>query len=302
MTDTLSDPVSVARMTAHYDGAALRNHEIDVRLLSPALMGLSIAFERTQYHVAPSRQIKLNAKATREGSVDIDLIVRVINAGMDLLASRETTAALNATAIGIYVFGAISLIKKAMLHGGKPTKIEGAESDDAKTDVKYPDGTIERTYPESLEMIGDAAFVQGVKDSTAPALHDGIDLVEFHLPNVSESVTTEEAENINDFDVSDNDVSTSSVEMVVQAINPSFQADGKWRVTDGIKKQYVALEDHAFEKRVVDSLESLKANDTYKVIMRVEKKLDSKNQLTTRYIAIEKVLDHRHIEEQGALF
>mgnify|MGYP001248191889 CR=1 FL=1 len=68
-----------------------------------------------------------------------------------------------------------------------------------------------RTYPESLEMIGDATFVQGVKDSTAPALHDGIDLAEFHLPDVRENVTTEEAEDVNDFTAPNNVVSVSAL-------------------------------------------------------------------------------------------
>lgn len=174
-------------------------------------MSLSVAFERTQCHADPSRQIKRNARATREGSMDIDLIVRATNAGIDLLVGCETTATLNATAIGIYVFGDISPIKSAMRHGGRPTTIDGSESDDSKAAVTYPADIIERTYPESLEMIGDATFVQGVKDSTAPALHDGIDLAEFHLPDVRENVTTEEAEDVNDFTAPNNVVSVSAL-------------------------------------------------------------------------------------------
>lgn len=298
----MSDPVSVARMTAHYEGDALRNHEIDVRQLGPALVGLSQSFERAQALVNPDYRIKLNAKATSEGSVVIDLIVRIMNDVVPLLSSDEVSATANAIEIGAFVFGGIRLASNAVYHHGKPKKVEGTERDDSKIDIKYPDGTIERAYPESLEMIGDPGFVKGVKDATAPALCDGIDCIEFHLPNVSETVTQEDAEAIDSYDVSDNDTIVSEMEMVVQALQPSFQEDGKWRITDGIKKQYVSIDDDAFKKRVLDSVEFLKANDTYKVIMKVEKKLDSKNQLTTRYLAIEKVLDHKHVEEQGSLF
>lgn len=302
MTDIVSDPVSYARMTAHYDGEALRNHEIDVRLLSPALMGLSIAFERTQYHLNPNYRIRLNARATREGSVDIDLIVRIVNDGVNLFSGKEVTASLAAAVIGEYVFKGIRLIKNVAKHGGKPKQLEGPSDKDQGIDIQYPDGTVERTSQEVLDIVKDSDFVQGVKDSTAPALHDGIDLVEFHLPEISESVTTEEAENINDFDISDSDVSTSTVEMVIQALDVSFRDNGKWRVTDGIKKQFVNVEDTAFLKRVQDGDESFRANDMYTVKMRVEKKFDDKQQLTTRYVAIEQVLNHRHLGEQGSLF
>ena len=47
-------------------------------------------------------------------------------------------------------------------------------------------------------------------------------------------------------------VETSAVEMVVQALYLSFRDDGKWRVTDGIKTQFVRLEDEAFIKRIND--------------------------------------------------
>lgn len=251
----MSEPVSVARMTAHYQGDALRNHEIDVRQLGPALVGLSLSFERAQALVDPGYRIKLNAKATSEGSVVIDLILRITNDVVPFLSSDEASAAANAIEIGAFVFGGI-----------------------------------------------DPGFVKGVKDATAPALCDGIDRIEFHLSDVSETVTQEDAEAIDSYDVSDSDTTVSEMEMVVQALQPSFQEDGKWRITDGIKKQYVSIDDAAFKKRVLDSIESLRANDTYKVIMKVEKKFDSKNQLSTRYIAIEKVIDHKHMEEQGALF
>ena len=302
MVQTMSEPVSVARMTAHYQGDALRNHEIDVRQLGPALVGLSLSFERAQALVDPGYRIKLNAKATSERSVVIDLILRITNDVVPFLSSDEASAAANAIEIGAFVFGGIRLTSNAILHHGKPKKVEDTKGDDSKIDVKYPDGTIERTYPESLEMIGDPGFVKGVKDATAPALCDGIDRIEFHLSDVSETVTQEDAEAIDSYDVSDSDTTVSEMEMVVQALQPSFQEDGKWRITDGIKKQYVSIDDAAFKKRVLDSIESLRANDTYKVIMKVEKKFDSKNQLSTRYIAIEKVIDHKHMEEQGALF
>lgn len=97
-------------------------------------------------------------------------------------------------------------------------------------------------------------------------------------------------------------VETSVVEMVVQALDLSFRDDGKWRVTDGIKTQFVRLEDEAFIKRINDGEESFRKGDIYKVLMRVEKGFDEDRRLTVRYVAVEEVKEHRTVAEQQSLF
>lgn len=65
---------SVNTLYVRYDGEALRTHEMDVKQLAPALLSLAKAFDTLQKDVAPGARVQLNAKATREGSFDIDLL------------------------------------------------------------------------------------------------------------------------------------------------------------------------------------------------------------------------------------
>ena len=67
--------------TVKYDGEALANHEMDVALLAPALLGMqkvidALVTESTEGEYKASLKIKGNAKA---GSIEIELVTQAIS-------------------------------------------------------------------------------------------------------------------------------------------------------------------------------------------------------------------------------
>ncbi|WEV46064.1 hypothetical protein OZX62_06265 [Bifidobacterium sp. ESL0690] len=301
--NTNDDVQAVEKFYVKYDGTALDNHEIDVKQLAPALLAFSAMFDAVQEQVAPEARVKLNAKATEEGSFVVDLIVHIMQEGPAVLTGTTVTAILAVDGLSDIAMKAVRLFKRIIKHG-KPKKVDEKPEADAfsEIDVELADGTKIKATKTSLALVTDERFTQAVKDATAPALTDGIDSVELRNEHGSENVDSEEADGFAHYNTKEEDTTESSAEMVVQALDPSFRPNGKWRVTDGIKTQFVALEDEAFKKKILDGEEALRANDIYRVVMRVEKALDEHNRLTTRYVAIEKVLNHGSVAEQPTLF
>ena len=278
---------SVDTLYVRYDGEALRTHEMDVKQLAPALLSLAKAFDTLQKDVAPGARVQLNAKATREGSFAIDLLIHLANEAESILAGDPVTAIVNASGLmGIY-FGAVGMLKK-LARNVKPVKTEAAGKNDDGLDlinVTFSDGSRMCALRASVDALKNPELVKSIQGAIAPTLDDGIDLVQFQSGTRDETVNTEDAD-----------------EIIVQALDVSFRENGKWRITDGIKTQFVTLDDEAFKKRVLDGDEAMRANDIYRVEMRVEKAIDEHNRLATRYISIVKVLEHRSVAEQPTLF
>lgn len=287
-----------------YDGEALRSHEMDVKQLAPALLSLAKAFDVMQKDVAPEARVHLNAQATREGSFTIDLLLHFANEAKDLLAGPEVTAVVNASGLMAIYFGAVRLVKRFADHV-TPAKVEDAGRDENGldlVDITFPDGSKMRELKASVKALKTPEFVNAIKGVIAPTLEDGIDLVQFQSAMRAETVDTEEADAISHYDPEEKDRTEDTVEIVIQALDVSFRENGKWRITDGIKTQFVTLADEQFKKRVLDGEEAMRANDIYRVDMQVEKALDENNRLTTRYVSIMKVHEHRGVGEQPTLF
>lgn len=298
------DGTSTDTLYVRYAGEALDMHEMDVKQLAPALLSLAKAFDIMQKDVAPEARVHLDAQATREGSFTIDLLLHLATEAEGLLTGDGVTAIVNASGLmGIY-FGVVKLAKRFAGHV-KPTKITDAGNDENGldlVDITFPDGTKIRGLKASVEALKNPELVKAVKGVVAPTLEDGIDLVQFQSGAHDETITTEEADAISHYDPQEKDRTEDTVEIVIQALDVSFRENGKWRITDGIKTQFVTLEDERFKKRVLDGDEAMRANDIYRVDMRVEKSLDEKNRLTTRYAAITKVHEHRGVADQPTLF
>ena len=261
---------SVDTLYVRYDGEALRTHE-DGRETArprPAVAGQGVR------HAAKGRR------------------------------GDPVTAIVNASGLmGIY-FGAVGMLKK-LARNVKPVKTEAAGKNDDGLDlinVTFSDGSRMCALRASVDALKNPELVKSIQGAISPTLDDGIDLVQFQSGTRDETVNTEDADAISHYDPGERNRTEDTVEIIVQALDVSFRENGKWRITDGIKTQFVTLDDEAFKKRVLDGDEAMRANDIYRVEMRVEKAIDEHNRLATRYISIVKVLEHRSVAEQPTLF
>lgn len=295
---------STDTLYVRYDGPAMRSHEMEVKQLAPALLAMARAFEALQKDVEPDARVSLNVKATREGSFAVDLLVHLANEASDFLNGTPVNSVLNASGlIGIF-FGVIKVAKKAANHVTVVTTKEAGTDENglALVEIAFSDGTRITERAASVEALNNSELVGAVKEAIAPALNDGVDLVQFESGTRSETVNSEEADMISGYDPDKTEHTEDTVQIIVQALDVSFRENGKWRITDGIKTQFVTLEDQDFEKSVLDGTEAMRANDIYRVVMRVDKSLDKQHRLTTKYVSIVKVLEHRGIGDQPTLF
>src|SRR5689334_18532725 len=79
----VGSPVIVERadFTVRYDGDAIRDHQISVRVLAPALIGLADVFQIANETLNPGEPLlSLNIRATDEGSFAVELSMIVHHA------------------------------------------------------------------------------------------------------------------------------------------------------------------------------------------------------------------------------
>lgn len=161
---------SVDTLYVRYDGEALRTHEMDVKQLAPALLSLAKAFDTLQKDVAPGARVQLNAKATREGSFAIDLLIHLANEAESILAGDPVTAIVNASGLmGIY-FGAVGMLKK-LARNVKPVKTEAAGKNDDGLDlinVTFSDGSRMCALRASVDALKNPELVKSIKAPSRP--------------------------------------------------------------------------------------------------------------------------------------
>lgn len=294
-----------ANFTVRYDGIELQSHEMDVKQLAHALLALSQTFEKIQAHTAPNCVISLKAKATREGSFNIDLIASVANSIVDLFSSNPVNAVVNASAIVGVFLGTVKFIKHS-LHKGAPVKQTPDKTDERTglecVKLEFPDGSKLTSYKASVELLTNEKYLKALKATVKPATVYRFGSVVFRDDYCEETVDSEEAYGISQYSSLCTKTEYNTVEMVVQALDISFRDGGKWRINDGVKTQFVKVEDSEFIKRLNNGEESFRKNDFYKVSMLVCKSIDSNGMLTTRYVSIKRVLDHMTASGQSPLF
>lgn len=278
---------------------------MDVKQLAPSLLALSQAFEKIQAHTAPNCVISLKAKATREGSFNIDLIASVANSIVDLFSSNPVNAVVNASAIVGVFLGTVKGVKH-FLHKGAPVKQTPDKADERTglecVKLEFPDGSKLTTYKVSAELLTNEKYLKVLKATVKPATVYHFGYVVFRDDYCEETVDYEDAYGISKYYFVSAKTEYNTVEMVVQALDISFRDGGKWRINDGVKTQFVKVEDRDFIKRLNNGEESFRKNDFYKVSMLVCKSIDSNGMLTTRYVSIKRVLEHMTASGRSPLF
>lgn len=114
--------------TLVYDGPALANHEMNVRDLAPALLGVGELFESlNRLFNGKEADVAVNVTAVSPGCFQVGFeIVQTIRDATEFLAGTEITAALNLKAlVGFGAAGGLGLIALVRkLRGQPPERVE----------------------------------------------------------------------------------------------------------------------------------------------------------------------------------
>ena len=279
-----------------YDGPALRDNQMDVRDLAPALIALSELLEQASKEVYPkSAPVRVEVKGNfKAGSFGIDLIAiqPMMEQIISLLNGEGATAASNLLGIlsGVGLLGGGGLV-------GLIIKLKGRKPHQVKTEGDSMVFVLESQEEISVDLVtGKLYHSRMVRQQLAKVLSPldspGIDT--FVSGQLNEAVTTVTKEDFQYFVQSAADadvVSDETTRSVLQIESLSFKDGNKWKVTDGGSSFWAELEDEDFLGRINDGSERFGKGDILVVeLQRVQIMTDTG--LKQEYF-IAKVVEHR---------
>ncbi|WP_111745603.1 hypothetical protein [Salinisphaera orenii] len=282
-----------------YDGPALKDSEMDVRDLSPALLAISNLVDRTNTLVNDNRAAaKVVVRGSfRTGSFGIDLgvVQPLASTAKDLFTSDAVTAAGSiASILGLTGAAANGLIKVVKSLRGRPIHRVVPKGDD-KVELIVDDDRIE-TEQRVLEILRDPEARRALEDAVyEPLSQDGIDTFAVQEDEQSPALVVEKADRHwfrappdPDAEVLSDDITDEHLQLVSVA----FRDDNKWRVSDGVSTFHADMEDADYLRLVDHGDVRFSANDLLYVQLRRRRYLDGRGKMKVE-AAILKVIEHR---------
>ncbi len=288
-----------------YDGDSLKNHEINPRELSSAILGLDGVLNEANKTLNSSKtRIQVKVKSNLEaGSFKINFTIdhNIVDTLSDLLTSQNTEAIINGFAIiGVLITGTGSLWKfLKFLKNRKPTK---KYKKDNLIIIEIDDEIFE-TKEEVIRLYENWQLRHSLEQMISPLEKNGIDLCLIKVEN-SEEFFDVKKEEIEYFkcppakEVMIDEPARFNTNLNI--ISLSFKDKNKWYVNDGQSSFYSTIEDLDFLRRVDDN-EEFRKGDILRVLIRREQYLNEEQKLRTEYF-IEEVIEHKKPYQQMSLF
>jgi len=286
--------MSEATFSLAYDGDAVRDGEMDLADLGPALIGLSRLLKAAgKATYGDEASVTVKAKATREGSFEVLLSLGVLggHAIWEFWKQQDVQAA--ATLLGLLGFtakdGAIQAIKA--MRGSRPkvqSRLEGGA-----LRIETLDGTV-LDLPEPVLKL---ALDPGVREAlekvfVEPLEREGIDTVKIGDGVATRVVVDEtEADWFRQLPDTSDDQFVSRFVKPFKIVSLHFTSGRKWRLHDGRATRQVLIEDADFNGRVDRNEERFAKGDL--LICEVEEVSVRAGANFTSHYVIKKVLEHR---------
>ena len=289
-----------AQFSIVYDGEPVVDGAMDARDFAPALLAFAdLVDEAAPLIDANFPQLSLRVKPNfKEGSFEAYLELASLYSKFVSIFAGPDAQAWSAffQIVGIAgAAGVLQLIRRSK--GRKPTKV-----------------TVQRTETVTITFEGDVpievdkrvwALFQNLKARRAierilsPLLDRGFDLFKIkHKGQSTLEVSQAEAEYFR-APVEHVGETFSDLETRLVIVAPSFNAGNKWRVTDGARTIYAAIQDKNFEHSVQQGTEAFSKGDTLHVTLRTSQWVED-GRLQASY-SIVKVHRHERDGEQQRL-
>lgn len=292
-----------AHFSLTYDGPAVRDGEIDVTDLAPALLALGQAVKATgKIVLGPDADVSLKVRTTKTGSFEV-LMSAVTNGDVglawtiikqfyqteDVQTAKAVveTLLMGGTGAGAATAGVVKFLK---WRKGRP--IEKQES--------LPNGAVKVTIenveiilaPGVLEAARDPVVRSGIEKAIATPLEkDGIDVVKF-AGETGEPVVVDKSERVHFLSagVSESEF-TSVYDKVFSIVTLSFKTGNKWKLHDGQGARNVTILDEEFLNRIDKGLARFAKGDLLVCQVR-ETAVRTDGGFKSQY-EILKVIEHR---------
>lgn len=257
--------MSEATFKLAYDGDALRDHEMDVSDLAPALLGLGELLKAAGRIVdGEGTDVRVRVRSTEPGcfQVWLSLIVDNASALKGLLETGDGQLAFNLLSVlGVTVggpIGAVQLIKK--LKGKAPTNVTQLPTGMVSLEI---DGTkIEVPEPVARVTFNSSVRVAIEKVIAEPLSRDGIESVSLGTSASVEKIEKSEGEYFRAPPLAESDEFVSKYRKMFSIVTLSFKQGQKWKLNDGQgAPKSVIMSDAEFAARVDRSEVSFSKGD-----------------------------------------
>ena len=290
MTNAQTPPIDSAEFIVAYEGDALAEHTMSVRDLAPALLALGEAFDRANDLLNGNRSaVSLEIRATQQGSFELVLILEsAISAALPVLSGDFVTAAVNMKGL-FFSGGLISLIKR--LRGAAP-RVVGQENGNLILEI---DRLRLEVPPEVLRLYNDPVLRKQLEPVVQPVARNGIDRVVFRdRQQTLESVEKGDVSSFVARNESSEEAITTETVFPRQRLRPAavtFERDGKWRLNDGERTRWYAMNDTTFAEEVADGRLRFGSGDTLVCDVIARQTIEPSGQLRMEY-EVARVIEH----------
>jgi hypothetical protein len=284
--------MSTSQFTLSYDGDQLRDGQMDVRELGPALLAVGDLLSEANQEVNGGRvTLSVNVQAGFEkGSFDISLVTNQgpLSELMSLVTGDHIVVA---SALVLLLFGGrgslFDLLK--WLAGNKPEKVEPQEKDLVRITANNSSITVNTNV---FKFYGNPAMRQAVKPLINPLKRPGIDTLKaISEKEVMLEIGKKDVPALTEIDMEERIISETEREGFLQIHSLSFKEENKWRLWDGTSSAFYAIEDEDFLRDIDQHSERFGKDDTLKCTIKSTVRLTREGQLKTD-LSVVKVLEH----------
>lgn len=295
MSETRAE-VEPERISVLYDGPAVDDNSMDVRLVAPSLLALADLFAVAHSELGPTLTPppRLEITGQRPGSVIIDMLLAAESGLVDLLNHERATAVANGLALSTPVVGAIAWIVHRR-RKGRESAIEPIGADLIR--VTWPDGTTLAAPAGAQALIARMDFNRTAARVFEPLREDGIDAVELNTTRVGRGISARvQRDDLAGFNLppeSDVVLNDSTRTVTVRIETLPLKMGNKWRVNDGFASMWASLVDVAFARLMEEGTERFGVDDRLVVLMRDRQLRSGNGDGITWEHSILKVIEHK---------
>lgn len=280
--------------TLTYDGPALRGHEMNVRDLAPAMLGVGEVFEAlNRLYNGKAADVAVNVRAHQPACFTVVFDVsQAIKSATEFLAGTELTAALNLKDLlfgtgGVGV-GLILLVRR--LRGRMPERVEKLTPGMFRL---FLEGEHYDVPLELLQAYKELSVRKALeKFITKPLAKPGIDVMKIESGGREiERVTEDEAPYFAAPDVPDDVIIDDTRRAAYTISNLSFDEDGLWQLNDGSNPIRVSIEDTEFLRKVEADIIRFAKHDVLVCMVHFVQRRTAKGGVANEYTVVE-VLEH----------
>jgi len=295
-----------------FKGEALKNGDIDVNDLAPALLALGDLMQLVNSTVNSDKaKASVKIRATAKGSFWIQFALQQealsfldfafqhkeqVAAAKELVDLIFKIGAGITTGVATTGGGLFFLLK--WLKGRKPDKIDQTDNN---VSIHIGDNNF-ITEKTVIELAENEAIRRQAKKFTDILKKKGIEYITSQIEEEQPLVITREDVSSFEIPIVPDEIEIEDEErtMTLQIISLSFKEDNKWRLTDGLEPFSAAIEDVSFLNKIASNEISFAKND-YLLCRVREIQSQTSNGLKKERIIIE-VLEHRPGARQLRLF